>query len=149
MLGAHFGVDIRDPTADIRVIAFTLSVPDAVFRDRHDGSDRWLIREAMRGCLPDQVRLNRRKGRQAADLVTRLRSCPEEVDDGLAELQAGPAAAYLSLAKMRTAWRAIQDYDNEDTYRAAISILTRGIMAGLYVNAVFRSELAVGPVAVQ
>jgi asparagine synthase (glutamine-hydrolysing) len=147
-LGARFGIDVRDPTADLRVLSFTLSVPDAVFIDPSDGSRRWLVREAMRGRLPDQVRLNRRQGLQAADLVTRLRSCAGEVDDALDELQAGPATAYLDVARMRASWRAIQREDTVDTYRMAVSILTRGIMAGLHVNAVVCGD-ALGLSAVQ
>jgi asparagine synthase (glutamine-hydrolysing) len=95
----------------------------------------------MRGRLPDQVRLNRRQGLQAADLVARLRSCAGEVGDALDELQAGPATAYLDVARMRASWRAIQREDTVDTYRMAASILTRGIMAGLHVNAVARGDV--------
>jgi asparagine synthase (glutamine-hydrolysing) len=140
-LGARFGVDVRDPTADIRVLAFTLSVPDAVFINAHDGSRRWLVREAMRNRLPDQVRLNRRQGLQAADLVTRLRSCAREVEDALDELHDGPATAYLDVARMRASWRAIQREETVDTHRMAVSILTRGIMGGLHVNAVVRGDM--------
>jgi asparagine synthase (glutamine-hydrolysing) len=140
-LGARFGVAIRDPTADVRVLAFTLSVPDAVFRHPRDGSGRWLVREAMRDRLPDQVRLNRRQGVQAADLVARLRSCAGEVDDALDEVQTGPAAAYLDVGHMRATWGTIQREDTPDAYHAAVTILTRGIMAGLHVNAVSRGEV--------
>ena len=92
-MGAAHGLDIRDPTADARVLAFTFSVPDWVFMDPATGLDRWLIRAAMQGRLPDEVRLNRNRGRQAGDLVPRLRACAAEVEMALAELAQGPAAA--------------------------------------------------------
>ncbi|MBW7459614.1 asparagine synthetase B, partial [Paenibacillus sepulcri] len=46
----------RDPTNDLRVIRFCLSVPDDQFVQ--NGVDRALIRRATEGYLPDNVRLN-------------------------------------------------------------------------------------------
>ncbi len=135
-LGGWFGIDSRDPTADARVLAFTMSVPDGIFRSPEDGSSKWLIREAMRGRVPEQVRLNRRKGLQAADLVNRLRACAEDVSTALEELRAGPAAAFVDVDHMGNAWRAIQREDSIETHRLAVSVLTRGIMGGLFANAV-------------
>jgi asparagine synthase (glutamine-hydrolysing) len=140
-LGAYFGLDIRDPTADLDVLQFTLSIPDHIFRAPEDGSPRWLIREATRGPVPDQIRLNRRKGLQAADLVQRLRRCGDEVEAALAELARGPAADYVDVAYMRECWRAIGREDTPETHRLAVSILTRGTMAGLFANAAARGEL--------
>ncbi len=140
-LGAWFGIDLRDPTGDARVVAFTMSVPDRIFRSPDDGSYRWLIREAMRGRLPDEIRLNQRRGLQAADLVSRLRHCAEEVDDALEELETGPARAYLDVGHMRDSWRTIRRQDTTDTHRLGVSVLTRGIMGGLFANAVVRGEL--------
>jgi asparagine synthase (glutamine-hydrolysing) len=135
-LGGWFGIDSRDPTADARVLAFTMSVPDGIFRSPEDGSSGWLIREAMRGRVPEQVRLNRRKGLQAADLVNRLRACSEDVNAALEELRAGPAVAYVDVDHMANAWRAIQREDSIETHRLAVSVLTRGIMGGLFANGV-------------
>ncbi len=133
-LGAAYGIELRDPTADARVLAFTFSVPDHVFIDPETGLDRWLIREAMKGRLPDEVRLNRRRGRQAGDLVPRLRACANEVEVALDELARGPAAAYVDVPYMRQVWQTIQTQDTPEAFHKAITILTRGIMAGLFVN---------------
>lgn len=132
--GAAHGLEIRDPTADARVLAFTFSVPDHIFIDPETGMDRWLIRAAMKGRLPDDVRLNRRRGRQAADLVPRLRACAGEVETALDELASGPAAAYLDVTHMREVWRMIQRDDTPEAFRKSVTVLTRGIMAGLWVN---------------
>jgi len=133
-MSAAYGLDVRDPTGDTRVLMFALSVPDHVFTDPSTGIDRWLIREAMTGRLPDAVRLNRRRGRQAGDLVPRLRATAGEVDQTLDELAVGPAASYLDIDRMRESWRLIQTQDTPATFRAAVTILTRGIMAGLFIN---------------
>lgn len=132
--GAAYGLDVRDPTADARLLAFCLSVPDAVFIDPKTGMDRWLIREAMQGRLPDEVRLNRKRGRQAGDLIPRLRACANEVEAALDELAHGPAVEYLNVPHMRQVWRMIQTDDTPEAFRKAVAVLTRGIMAGLWVN---------------
>lgn len=132
--GVAYGLEIRDPTADARLLAFTLSVPDRIFMDPKTGLDRWLVREAMKGRLPDEVRLNRRRGRQAGDIVPRLRACAAEVETALDELARGPAATYVNVPYMRRVWHLVQTDDTPEAFHKAVSVLTRGIMAGLWVN---------------
>jgi asparagine synthase (glutamine-hydrolysing) len=133
-IGTSIGLAITDPTADPRVLEYCLSVPDHIFIDPKTGDDRWLIREAMKGRLPDEVRLNRRRGRQSADLVPRLRASRDEVEAALDECAHGPAATYLDVAHMRRVWDRIQREDNSEVFQLSIAVLTRGIMAGLFVN---------------
>lgn len=132
-LGAAFGLEVRDPTADARVEAFTISVPDRIFYDRQTGIDRWLIREAMRDRLPDLVRLNTRMGHQAGDLVPRLRICPDEVEAALDEVQAA-APSYLDVVRMREVWLHVKVEDSYEANRLAVTVLMRGLMAGIAVG---------------
>ena len=61
----------RDPTNDIRVIRFCLSVPEEQYVQ--DGFDRALIRRATESFLPDKVRLNQHyRGVQGVDWVHRM-----------------------------------------------------------------------------
>jgi asparagine synthase (glutamine-hydrolysing) len=113
-----------------------------VFIDPVTGLDRWLIRESMRDRLPDEVRLNRRRGIQAGDLVPRLRACHGEVEDALGELAAGPAAEYLDVPYMRIVWQTIQTKNTPEALRKADTVLTRGIMAGLSVNSLDQNATA-------
>lgn len=131
--GAAAGLEIRDPTFDKRVIAYTLAVPDPIF-DSPDGGDRWLIRAAMVGLLPDEVRLNRQRGRQSADLAGRLLASAEEVAAALAAVDASPANAYVDVAKMSRAWADVQRETTVQTTHRAGSILLRGLLAGLFLN---------------
>lgn len=133
-IAAAYGLSVRDPTADARVLAFTISVPDDIFIDQKTGMNRMLIRTAMKGRLPDEVRLNRNTGIQAADIVPRLRVCAGEVEEALNELQSGPAAAYVDVPYMYEVWRMIQTQDTPEAFRKAVTVITRGIMAGLFVN---------------
>jgi hypothetical protein len=73
-------------------------------------------------------------GRQSSDLVHRLRLHPAEVDQALAEIEAGPGAQVVDVAKMRRIWQRIQIEDSDQALSLAITNTTRGIMAGLFVN---------------
>jgi asparagine synthase (glutamine-hydrolysing) len=138
--GAAHRLDPRDPTTDTRLLRFVLSVPDWVYIDPRTGLNRWLLREAMRDRLPDQVRLNRRHGLQAADLVPRLRAAGADVERALDELAAGPGGDYVDVGRLREAWRSIQVQDTPAAWTQAVLVLTRGIMAGLHANAVLAPD---------
>lgn len=131
---AAAGVAVVDPTADVRVLTLALGLPDHVFIEPRSGVDRWIAREAMRERVPDAVRSNRRRGLQAADFVLRLRGAKEEVESVLDDLQHGPSAAYVDVPAMRATWRTVQDGDGYPALVAAMTVLGRGIMAGLHVN---------------
>ena len=121
-----------------RLLEFTFSVPDYIFIDPKTGMDRWLIREAMSGRLHDDVRLNRTRGRQAGDLVPRLRASAGEVEAALNELARGLAAEYVDVPYMRQVWQMIQAQDTPEAFDKSVTILTRGIMAGLFVNGFYK-----------
>ena len=133
-LGAAYGLSMLDPTADARLLEFTSSVPDRIFIDPETGTDRWLIREAMKGYLPEEARLNRKRGLQASDLVLRLRAFAGDTETALAELANGAAAAYVDVDNLRRVWQVILTEDTAASFIMASNVLTRGIMAGLFVN---------------
>jgi asparagine synthase (glutamine-hydrolysing) len=137
---AAHGLDVRDATFDKRVMEFTVSAPDRVYAGP-DRTDRWLIRSAMEGLMPDDVRLNPRRGRQAADLSQRLVQSAAEVDAALGELQASRLASeHLSLERMGHVWQSLQGEVNSRNAQLAVTILTRGIMAGLYLVGLERAS---------
>lgn len=74
MMAASFrsltGIITTDPTADRRVAEYCLSVPVEYFVQ--DGVPRSLIREAMKGLLPEQLRMELRRGTQASDVLVHL-----------------------------------------------------------------------------
>ncbi|PEJ58441.1 asparagine synthetase B [Bacillus sp. AFS002410] len=72
----------RDPTNDLQVIKFCLSVPEEQYVQ--NGLDRSLIRRSMKTYLPDKVRLNQRvRGVQGADGVHRMTSFWQQFIDEL------------------------------------------------------------------
>ena len=62
---AHFRLDIRTPATDRRLLEFCIGIPEDQYL--HKGRDRWLIRRAMKGRLPDSVLTQKKCGAQAAD----------------------------------------------------------------------------------
>lgn len=76
------GVGMSDPTGDRRVIEYCLSVPVEYYCEK--GVPRSLIRNAMIGRLPEQVRTERRKGLQTADFSAHFETDRAEA---LAELE--------------------------------------------------------------
>ncbi|SFL15853.1 asparagine synthase (glutamine-hydrolysing) [Paenibacillus sp. 1_12] len=70
-LSLRYSLWKRDPTNDIRVIRFCLSVPEGQYVQ--NGLDRALVRRATENYLPDKVRLNQRiRGAQGVDWVHRM-----------------------------------------------------------------------------
>jgi asparagine synthase (glutamine-hydrolysing) len=76
------GVGMSDPTGDRRVMEYCLSIPVEHYCE--GGVPRSLIRNAMIGRLPEQVRTERRKGLQAADFSVHFEA---ERAEALAELE--------------------------------------------------------------
>lgn len=58
-LAASFGIEARFPFWDRRLVNFCLTVPPTM--KRRNGRGRYVLREAMRGILPDAVRRRRHK----------------------------------------------------------------------------------------
>ncbi|MCA1061480.1 asparagine synthetase B [Rossellomorea aquimaris] len=71
-MSLHYSLWNRDPTNDLRVIEYCLSLPDSQFVQH--GVDRSLIRRATENYLPNKVRLNHKyRGAQGVDIIHRMR----------------------------------------------------------------------------
>jgi asparagine synthase (glutamine-hydrolysing) len=57
---ANAGVDYRHPFHDRRLVELTFAVPEELLR--RGGTTKWLLREAMAGVLPEEVRRRTGKG---------------------------------------------------------------------------------------
>jgi asparagine synthase (glutamine-hydrolysing) len=132
-IGTGFGMEIRDPTMDRRVLEFCLAIPDNQYL--REGNDRFLVRRAMKGLLPAEVLLNRKRGLQAPDAVARLRMCAGQAEEMLENMQnqSRRANQYLDMKKM---WDVLKGLEQESDDRAARRnsfILLRGLMTGLFL----------------
>ena len=136
-----WGVDLRDPTADRRLIEFCLSVPAEQFLS--NGIPRSLLRRALTDRLPPQVLEERRKGLQAVDWhenLTAGRTTAAAEIERLAACQ--PAATLLDLPRLRALidnWPA-GGWESEAVVQAYRLALLRGISTGHFLRKAARSN---------
>lgn len=98
-------VDLRDPTADRRLMEFCRAVPEEQFLNR--GRRRWLLRRAMTGILPPELLAERRRGRQAANWCHAAAAVAGDIAAEVERLAEDPVAAtMLDLGNLREAAKA-------------------------------------------
>lgn len=130
--GAAYGLEVRDPCQDRWLIELCLAIPEAQYQ--RGGVDRWLIRRAMQGFLPDPVRLNTRRGLQAADQGQRVLDNRGEIEAALARLDRHEMASQvLDLPRMANVLASMQRGLSPKNTADCSMILLRGLMAGLFL----------------
>ena len=98
------------------------------------GVNRWLIRRAMQGYLPDAVRLNTRRGLQAADVGQRVLESRSEIETALADLEQHELARQiLDLPRMANVLASMQHSLTPQNTAECGTILLRGLMVGLFL----------------
>jgi asparagine synthase (glutamine-hydrolysing) len=130
-----WGVDLRDPTADRRLVEFCLSAP----RDQilADSGPRALARRALGDRLPQAVLQASAKGYQAVDWHEGLSAARGDLSLEVERLAAcAPAASALDIPRMR---RLIEDWPTDGWERPAVETpyrlaLLRGISAGHFMR---------------
>jgi asparagine synthase (glutamine-hydrolysing) len=130
---ARFGLETRDPTADLRVVEYCLAIPGSQYL--HHGVSRWLIRRAMEGFLPDQVRLRLTRGAQGPDWIEWLPTIRGELVAELTRLdRSDTARRCLDLARLRglvERWPARLGVEHQTDYQFR---LLRGVMMGRFIR---------------
>ena len=136
-LGAAYGMVTRDPTADVRLMMFAHRIPEHHWRG---AMERWVLRHAMRGVLPDEVRLARAAGRQSGDLVLRLRDHAEEARTALSTVALSSLAReYLDISRLEGIADRLLDgqiTDHQVALSVDTTVLMRGIGHGLFLASV-------------
>ncbi len=139
---AGYGIDLRDPTADRRLVEFCLSVPTEEFIA--DGVPRALARRALADRVPASVLNERRRGLQAADWHEGLLAAHNEVQwelDRLGECKAARTA--LDLGRLRALvgnWPS-DGWNRAETINAYRLALLRGVSAGHFLRRATRSNM--------
>jgi asparagine synthase (glutamine-hydrolysing) len=123
-----YGVVERDPTMDKRVIEFCLRVPDGQYM--RNGQARMLVRRAMRGLLPDKVRLNKSEfGTQSADWSQRLQPCWTELKTEIDDIGALDAEReYLDVPRIRMELDKIVTLEDHGAANPALRMLIRSLI---------------------
>jgi asparagine synthase (glutamine-hydrolysing) len=137
MLGA-WGIDLRDPTADRRLVEYCLSIPTEYYLC--DGVDRGLARRAFADRLPQAVLTERRKGYPAADWHEFAGAGRDELAAELDRIAAcEPARDLLDVERLRGL---LKDWPKDGWERPEIraryrQALLRGIAAGHFLRKAF------------
>jgi asparagine synthase (glutamine-hydrolysing) len=118
------GIIRRDPTRDKRVIEFCLSLPSEQFV--RNGQERYLIRRAMEGILPDKVRLNiSTRGLQSADWIQRIITEWTSMCDTLQTyLNESEIKHYINVEKIKKELVAMREFPDENKGQVVKMLLT-------------------------
>lgn len=128
-LSLRYALWDRDPTNDIRVIRFCLSLPEEQYVT--GGMGRSIIRRATKNKIPDKVRLNHHaRGLQAADTIQRMSPSWGHFLNELQQMTNDPLVAdFINLDLIKSLTLKISDnpgpefvFDNE------FRILTRSLI---------------------
>ncbi len=132
---AGWGIDLRDPTADKRLVEYCLAIPTEQYL--RDGVPRSLARRALADRLPQAVLAEQRRGYQAADWHEGLRAARDDIAAELLRLSAcAPAARMLDIERMQ---RLIDDWpasgwERDEVIRNYRWMLLRCISAGHFLR---------------
>jgi asparagine synthase (glutamine-hydrolysing) len=130
-----WGIDVRDPTADRRLIEFCLAVPTDQFF--HDGVPRALARAALADRVPPEVLNEPRRGLQAVDWHEGLTVARSQIAEEISRLEhTAPAVRALDLARLRRLtenWPTGGWERQEIVYQYRLALL-RGISCGHFLR---------------
>ena len=139
-------VDIRDPTADLRLLEFCFSVPTEQFLS--DGTPRALALLALADRLPKNVLEETRGGLQAADWYEQLTAARGEIAQELDRLAAcAPSARALDLPRLT---RLVENWPQSGWALSAVNatyrmVLLRALSAGHFLQRATTSCAGPGP----
>ncbi len=140
---ALHGVETRDPTADMDVVAYCFGVPPEQFLV--EDVDRSLVRRAMWGLLPELVLTNRLMGYQAADWHEKLAEKRGTLAAEIAALATSPIVRKaIDIERLQ---RSLENWPSKgwhtprmvDEYQLA---LMRGIAVGRFLRWVDASNMS-------
>ena len=131
--GGQYGMEIRDPTKGKELMEFCIGVPDSIYRNMEQ--DRHLMRKSMEGLLPDEVRLNKKRGLQSADAIYRVRAEATEISVELNSLKKSDLAnRFLDLSKMESFFKKTLSEDSKEVNSNIGPVLLRGMDTGLFLK---------------
>lgn len=129
----RWNIDLRDPTADRRLVEFCLRVPLRQYL--RNGVSRALIRTALKGRIPDTVRMNRARGLQAANWFSLLSRAKPELSQLLEQIsECSEARELLNLEDMR---RRLENWPSAPGTYGSLAYrygLLRGLQVGEFVR---------------
>jgi|GEM_PF-6838274 len=137
-LGRRYGIWVSDPTADKRLLEFSLALPNDQFY--RDGEEKYLAKRALANILPRQVLHNRKRGQQAADLQQRLLAEEAEIEQLICEFHRSELChRYLDVAKIKSSLSALT-HNTHKGFIDTTNILAKGLLFGLFLQKLERGS---------
>ena len=138
---AGWGIDMRDPTADRRLVEFALRVPEPQYI--LNGVPRSLARRAFADRLPRPVLDEKRRGLQGADWHRQISGTGREIAAELDSFARCPTAK--SVIDIDRLVEALNDWPNQDQADEDVIMLyrhamLRGVAAGHFLRKVARTN---------
>mgnify|MGYP000865119451 CR=1 FL=1 len=130
--GGEHGIEVRDPSFDKKLMELCFAIPDRIYKD--ETGDRLLIRNAMASFLPDNVRLNKKRGLQASDLVYSVRENADELNNLISTFNSNEQIrSYLDISKMENILKQSQHETEKNKTAEVGTIFLRGAGVGLFI----------------
>ena len=129
----RWDIDLRDPTADRRLVEFCLQVP--VREYFRDGTPRALVKTALEGRIPESVRCNRLRGLQAANWFSVLSRSRDEMTKVLLRIRELELAR--NLLNVGAMSRTLETWTSASHTLGSLSSrygLLRGLSAGEFIR---------------
>jgi asparagine synthase (glutamine-hydrolysing) len=130
---AGWGIDVRDPTADRRMIELTLAIPACQFH--HRGTARSLARRVLADRVPAEVLSEPRRGYQSADWLGYLSAYRPDLEAEAERQRHSGAAPFLDHSRMNdllSRWPIRPD--DPDAVRLHRGALTTALAAGHFAR---------------
>jgi asparagine synthase (glutamine-hydrolysing) len=129
---SEYGLRTLDPTRDRKLLEFCFGIPDDQYC--RYGVSRFLARRAFNGKMPDEILWNKTKGRQAADIVLRMKAESQRLKNIIDKLnKSSTACEILNLPQMTDVLSRIQTEKSPGMALLAANTLLRGVMVGLFL----------------
>lgn len=132
-VGDMLGVELRDPTADLDLLAYCFAIPgDQYLRD---GRTRWLARRVLADRLPPEVVEERRRGLQCPEFLQRITLARGAILDRLEGLERSPLASRVLDVKRLKALAEDWPTDPAGTrFHGIGAVLHRGVHVGSFLR---------------
>ena len=132
----RWGIDLRDPAADRRLVEYCLAVPPEQFLA--DGWTRSLARRAFVDRLPGALLYERRKGYQGIDWPIALDKARAEIGEEAEAIADCPEAAETldtaMLGRLVRDWPKGDSWEERGTQSYYRLALLRGVSAGRFIR---------------
>ena len=135
-LANTYGLEMRDPTADVRLIEFCLAVPESQYVG--DGQFKWLFRRLMKDVLPPEILETKTRGLQSADWYEQMNRSLPQIREELEKLKAHDSASdYLDIESLEKAlddWPVDEAWDSQEVELRYRIRMLRGLSVGRFIR---------------